>query len=76
MEAFDRANNLRCIEARALLTELHVPSQMPEELTPVEEVHDEVEFLFCLEGVMQIHDEGIFNLLQDLSLGYTRGQGN
>jgi len=41
---------------------------MPEELSAIEEIHDEVQFLFCLESVMEIHDEGVFDFLKNFPL--------
>jgi hypothetical protein len=35
---------------------------MVEEFTSIAEIHDEVELVISLEGVVQIHDEGILDL--------------
>jgi hypothetical protein len=41
---------------------------MPEQLSTIQKIHDEVKFLLCLESIVEIHDEGVFDFLEDFSL--------
>ena len=43
---------------------------MVEELTTIQEVHDEVELGWRLEGVVELDDERTVNFLQYVSFGY------
>ena len=43
---------------------------MEEELAAVHELHDHVQALLVLKGVLQAHDEGVIELLEDFSLDY------
>lgn len=68
MEALNCTDYFSCVESCPLLAELHVSSQMPEEFTAVQEIHDEVEFFLCLESIVKVHDKGVPNFLQDIPL--------
>mmetsp|Transcript_43174 Transcript_43174/g.109040 ORF Transcript_43174/g.109040 Transcript_43174/m.109040 type:complete len:322 (+) Transcript_43174:145-1110(+) len=60
--------NLSAVEARARLAELLVLLEMVEQLAAVHKVHDEEELVGCLEGVVEVHQEGVHQLLQDVAL--------
>lgn len=68
MECFNCADYFCRIEASSFLRELHISSQMPEQLASIEKVHDEVQFFICLKSVMQVNNERVLNLLQDFPL--------
>jgi hypothetical protein len=70
MEAPNGFNELCGVEASTSLWELGLLPEMEEEFTSVEEVHDEVEFGICLEGIMELDNKGTVNLLEDVSLSY------
>jgi hypothetical protein len=40
--------------------------QMKEEFTAVDVIHDHVKFVFCLKGVIQLHNERMRNLLKNI----------
>lgn len=42
---------------------------MIEQLSSVEEIHNEVKFGRCLESVTELHDERAIDLLKDVALG-------
>ena len=60
--------DLSCIETSAFLREANVLAEMEKDLTAVEEVSDEVEGLVRLERVVELHNEGMGDLLHDVSL--------
>jgi|LauGreDrversion4_2_1035121.scaffolds.fasta_scaffold324066_2 hypothetical protein len=68
MKALNSADDLCSIESRPLLGELVVSSEVPEQLSSVEEVHDEVQLFFSLKGIVQVYDEWILNLFENVSL--------
>lgn len=43
---------------------------MVEQLTPVDEFHNEIKIQVVLERELQLHHEGMIELLQNLSLSY------
>jgi hypothetical protein len=51
-----------------LLIELADLLQMVEKLTTVDEVHDQVEMLFVLKRKLKLHDEGVVELRQNVTL--------
>ena len=68
VEAAESLDQLGRIETCSSFAELRVLAQMVEQLTTVEEVHDEVELGGRLEGVMQLHNERTVDLLENVSL--------
>eukprot|EP00445_Apocalathium_hangoei_P044165 CAMPEP_0203985106 /NCGR_PEP_ID=MMETSP0360-20130528/5105_1 /ASSEMBLY_ACC=CAM_ASM_000342 /TAXON_ID=268821 /ORGANISM="Scrippsiella Hangoei, Strain SHTV-5" /LENGTH=357 /DNA_ID=CAMNT_0050924347 /DNA_START=244 /DNA_END=1313 /DNA_ORIENTATION=+ len=60
---------LRRVEACAALGEAASAAEVVEELATIAEFHDHVELLRRLEGVVQVHYEGVGHGLQDASLG-------
>jgi hypothetical protein len=68
MKALNSADDLCSIESCPLLGELVVSSEVPEQLSSVEEVHDEVQLFFSLKGIVQVYDEWILNLFENVSL--------
>ena len=42
---------------------------MIEQLSAVEEIHNEIKFGRCLESVTELHDERAIDLLKDVALG-------
>jgi len=53
-----------------LLVELADLLQMVEKLTTVDEVHDQVEMLLVLKRKLKLHDEGVVELLQNVTLSF------
>ena len=45
---------------------------MVEELSAVEEIHNEIKLGWGLEGVVELHDKWTVDLLEDVSLSYIR----
>ena len=45
---------------------------MVEQLTAIDEVHNQIQVLVVLESKLQLHYEGVVQLHQDVSLSYTR----
>ena len=63
MKAFYPENDLTCIEFSLLLCKPDILSNMVKQLSSIQKVHDQVNFLRVLESKMQSHYEWIFNLL-------------
>lgn len=70
MQASNRVYHLRGVDLGPLLAELALLAQVGEQLPSVQEVDEEVELGLRLEGVVQPHDVGVLDLLEDVSLGY------
>ena len=68
MESFKTQNYLCGVEPYPLLGELEFASQVIEELATIEEVHDHVEFVLRLEGVVHLHEERRLHMLQHVAL--------
>ena len=68
MEMLESQGNLSRIKARPILVETDLLAQMEEQLSTVEEVRHEVERLGRLEGVVQLDDERVRDLLHDIPL--------
>ena len=61
-------DNFSCIEASSSFVKSALRlTQVVEELATVDELHDQVESLRVLEGVLEAHDERMIKLFQDLS---------
>mmetsp|Transcript_51914 Transcript_51914/g.110318 ORF Transcript_51914/g.110318 Transcript_51914/m.110318 type:complete len:289 (-) Transcript_51914:16-882(-) len=65
----DRAGGLGDVEASTALAEAARSAEMVEQLTAWAELHDHVELLGGLEGVVEGDDEGVGDGFQDTSLG-------
>ena len=68
VQVLQSQDDLSCIEARSILRKANLIAQMEEELAAIEEIRDEVQTLARLEGVVQLHDEGMGDLLHDVTL--------
>mmetsp|Transcript_51915 Transcript_51915/g.110321 ORF Transcript_51915/g.110321 Transcript_51915/m.110321 type:complete len:289 (-) Transcript_51915:16-882(-) len=69
MQVGDRAGGLGDVEASTALAEAARSAEMVEQLTAWAELHDHVELLGGLEGVVEGDDEGVGDGFQDTSLG-------
>jgi len=45
---------------------------MPEKLTTVEEIHNEVQLCLRLESIVQLNDERTIDFLKDISFSYSQ----
>ena len=45
---------------------------MKEELSTVHELHDHIQPLLVLEGILKAHDKGMIKFLKDLTLNYIK----
>ena len=63
VQASECLNELCRVEHGSPLRELLVLAQVIEQLTSIEEIHDEVELGWCLEGIVQLHDEWAVDFL-------------
>lgn len=60
VELFDSEEDLGCVEAYLMFKKVAVRGVLEEgeERTTTDIIEDKVEFVWCLEGVMQLDDEG------------------
>jgi len=65
MQVLYGQDNLGGIELGDILGEFPVFSQKEEKLAPCQQVHQQVQIFAVLEGVVQLHDEGVVCRLQD-----------
>lgn len=63
MQTLKREQYFSCVEARAWLCKPPFSLQVVEKLPSIQEIHDEVQLLWCLEGVVELHDEGMVDFL-------------
>ena len=56
------------VDPNSVFFELLFRSQVSEHFTAIQEIDDEIQFGFCLEGKVQPNDVRILRMLQDLSL--------
>ena len=70
MQTFYCTDDLSCIEPSSLLCELHLFSEMPEQLTSIEKIHDEVQLLISLKGIVKVDDKWILYLFENFTLSY------
>jgi hypothetical protein len=68
MQTFNGTYDLRSIEPSPLLCELDFFPEMPKEFAPVQEIHDKVQLVISLEGVVKVNDKRVLDLFQNLSL--------
>lgn len=73
MKSLDGTNDLSRVQFRPLLAELLLLAQIGEELATVEEVDEEVQLAISLERIVQANDVGVLDLLQNVSLSYSKG---
>ena len=72
VEVLKSKDHLSCIEPGSLLVEATLDLlQMVEQFTSIDELHDQIQSLIVLEGILQTHYEWMTELLQDLSFNYT-----
>lgn len=74
MQAPNSFDQLGCVETCSTLTEPVFLTQMPEKLTTVEEIHNEVQLCFRLESIVQLNDERTINFLKDISFSLSLDQ--
>ncbi len=60
--------DLSGVKARPILREANLVAQVEKQLTTVEEVRDEVQALARLESEVKLYDEGVCDLLHDVTL--------
>lgn len=74
MQALNSLDHLSGVETCSALGELVVLAEVVEELTTVEEVHDEVQLGVGLEGVVEVNNKGALDLLKNVPLRYKKFQ--
>ena len=64
-------DHLCCVEASPFFVETapHL-LQVKEELTTIDELHDKIQSLRVLEGILESHDEWMVKLLEDFPFNY------
>ena len=67
MEAFQGTHKLSCIKLCPIFGETSLPAKVIEQLPAVQEIHNEVQLLISLEGIVKVYDEGTLNLFHDFS---------
>jgi len=68
VQTFNGTYDLRSIEPRPLLCKLDFFPEMPKEFPSVQEIHDKVQLVISLEGVVKVNDKRVLDLFQNLSL--------
>lgn len=68
VQVLEREADLGAVELDALDRELLLALKVEEQLTAVDEVEDEVEFVVGLEAVMEVHEERVVQFLEDVKL--------
>jgi hypothetical protein len=76
MQAFKCTDDLRSIEPCPLLCELDFFPEMPKQFPSVQEVHDKVQLVISLKGIVKINYEWVLDLFQNLSFSYSKVQSN
>ena len=69
MQALNSLYHLSSVEACSALRKLLVFPKVVKKLSSIEEVHNEVKLCISLEGVVEVDDKRVLNLLQDVPLG-------
>lgn len=70
VEVLKRQDEFSTIKFSAILVKASVLLEMVEQLTSVDELHDEVEMELVLERELELHNERMVKLLQDVTLDY------
>ena len=70
VKAFQGAHQLSCIEFCSIFRKTCLPAKVIEKLSTVQEIHNEVQLLIGLEGIVKVYDEGTLNLFHDFSFDY------
>jgi tellurite resistance-related uncharacterized protein len=70
VQAFQGAHQLSCIEFRPIFRKACLPAKVIEKLSTIQEIHNEVQLLIGLEGIVKVYDEGTLNLFHDFSFDY------
>eukprot|EP00350_Pseudokeronopsis_sp_OXSARD2_P013665 CAMPEP_0170556640 /NCGR_PEP_ID=MMETSP0211-20121228/17881_1 /TAXON_ID=311385 /ORGANISM="Pseudokeronopsis sp., Strain OXSARD2" /LENGTH=161 /DNA_ID=CAMNT_0010867101 /DNA_START=549 /DNA_END=1033 /DNA_ORIENTATION=- len=65
VEVLQGKDNFCCVELSPLLIEALLLPQVIEQLASIEEVNHKVELLRGLEGIVQLHNEGVAQLLKN-----------
>lgn len=68
VEVLKRQDEFSTIKFSAILVKASVLLEMVEQLTSVDELHDEVEMELVLERELELHNERMVKLLQDVTL--------
>lgn len=61
-------HNLSSVEFNATLSKASLFLQVEEQLSSIDVIKDHVQFIFCLEGIVEVHNERVLNLHQYLDL--------
>ena len=72
VQAANRLNHLCGVDSCTLFCEAGVFPEVSEHLTTVKEIDNEVELRLSLEREVKANDVGVLDLLEDVTLGYTR----
>jgi len=70
MKVLDAENDFGRVESNTFMREHAVSLQVEEEFSAVDILHDEIQFLVGLEGVVQLNQEGVVELHEDALLRY------
>jgi hypothetical protein len=67
MQAFKGTDDLRSIKPSPLLCEFDFFPEMPKQFPSVQEVHDKVQLVISLKGIVEINYKWVLDLFQNLS---------
>ena len=70
VQSFNSEDDFSSVESGSLLRELEIIPKVPEEFTPIEEVHHKVELVVSLKSIVQVNNECTLHLLKDLSFSW------
>ena len=70
MQTPQSLDKLGRVKTGSSLAELLVFAQVKEELSTVEEIHNEVKFGRCLKGIVQLHNKWTVDFFEDVSFRY------
>ncbi len=68
MQTIESNEQFSCIEASSPFWELNIFAEVVEKFSPITEIHYEVQFILCLESIVQVYNKGILYFLKDLTL--------
>ena len=69
MEIFETEDDFGAVKAGTILCEAFVALEMVKEFSTVDVIHDKEEFVRGLEGIVEVDEERMAELLQDALLG-------
>jgi hypothetical protein len=73
VDSFDRKNRLSDVKAALVFCENIFSNQKGHEISAWQEVHDEIEVLFVLEGVLKVDNPRVLGLHENFALGFDVG---